>query len=459
MMGKKCVACQAEMDPDAIFCNECGHAHPHISEPMDIPGASRLPSTPEPVAHRSEITPPSAKPEVAEAQNSRTCPNCGKSVAVAFRYCPACAHNFFPETSQAPDRDRYLSGPVSRDGTPISSVLVNAAKSRYQNAYYYARFIDNVGKALKVIGFVGGGLIFLGGLVVLGGAPRSGFNSLDASVGGLAILVFSIYSAVWIFFWWIWGVLWRSAGQFLKASLDGAVHNSPFLTDLERAEVMSLPVATSSSKGPGASPIAAYPKEESVPKSNLEVRNQVVTWYESTALGAFQTSNWFEKKLGPLKAEKAALLCYLGPIVLPALAFVLTLILTASMGETGYFLGMLVLLASPFGMQSALLKVKRSNGVSLVRFHAYQSILEVSAFMAGSLIILGVLYLRGPQIDGSQGMPPFILLLGIGHVFLLIFMCVKADSGLTYKLPLIGEWAENFTSNVKPKGSNYMDLK
>jgi hypothetical protein len=36
------------------------------------------------------------------------------------------------------------------------------------------------------------------------------------------------------------GVLVSAHGQVLKASLDEAVHTSPFLTDADRASVMSL---------------------------------------------------------------------------------------------------------------------------------------------------------------------------------------------------------------------------
>ncbi|MFN6962335.1 MAG: hypothetical protein ACK4S4_01065 [Pyrinomonadaceae bacterium] len=116
---------------------------------------------------------------------------------------------------------------------------------RYRDGYRVARTLDGFGKLLKILGAVACGLIILAGLVA--GQSMSnwsrGFGASASDSAAVTVGVF-IYSAisgglVGLIFW-IVGTWFSAQGQILKAHLDSAVHSSPFLSDPERARVMSL---------------------------------------------------------------------------------------------------------------------------------------------------------------------------------------------------------------------------
>lgn len=99
---------------------------------------------------------------------------------------------------------------------------------RYQDAYLVARATNGIGSAVKTIGIILGVIIALAGIAI-------GLNSkLVFIIGGL------ILGAVVAIPLFVLGVFVAAHGQVLKATLDEAVHTSPFLTDDERATTMSL---------------------------------------------------------------------------------------------------------------------------------------------------------------------------------------------------------------------------
>lgn len=73
MNGKMghCLGCNAAMDPDAIFCNECGMAERSASPP----------------AHNKPITPPSNFAPITNL----LCPGCNKACATEDKFCRHCA--------------------------------------------------------------------------------------------------------------------------------------------------------------------------------------------------------------------------------------------------------------------------------------------------------------------------------------------------------------------------------
>jgi VIT1/CCC1 family predicted Fe2+/Mn2+ transporter len=106
--------------------------------------------------------------------------------------------------------------------------------SRYRDAYLQARVTNGIGSFIKGFGFVLGSLLILTGFLFTS-KGRLG----DATFAlGVITIVSGIVAGVWFY---IVGVLVAAQGQILKASLDGAVNNSPFLTDEQRAKIMSLP--------------------------------------------------------------------------------------------------------------------------------------------------------------------------------------------------------------------------
>lgn len=124
---------------------------------------------------------------------------------------------------------------------------------RYLDLYRVARLLITLGSTVKGLGVVLAIVIFSFWLVVGFEAssqtqPNSPFgpspaNEATIKTGVLfAFFVVGLFSAALVgglFF--LFGVLISAQGQLLLAQADAAVHTSPFLTDKEKAQVMSLP--------------------------------------------------------------------------------------------------------------------------------------------------------------------------------------------------------------------------
>jgi hypothetical protein len=87
-----------------------------------------------------------------------------------------------------------------------------------------------VGTAIKAIGIILGVLVALVGLMA-----GSAEVTLSAILAAIAVGVF----------FFVFGALISAQGQVLKASLDTAVNTSPFLSNQQRAAIMSLPFGVS----------------------------------------------------------------------------------------------------------------------------------------------------------------------------------------------------------------------
>jgi len=125
--------------------------------------------------------------------------------------------------------------PVSM-GQPGDFRSANVVK-RYKDAYRVAGVIVGLGKILKVIGIILAVLCLLGGVGGFAMMP----SVEGASTVKIIMLVYGIMGALftWLVFW-LWGVVISAVGQLLRATLDGAVHSSPFLSDDQRAEAMGV---------------------------------------------------------------------------------------------------------------------------------------------------------------------------------------------------------------------------
>ncbi len=114
------------------------------------------------------------------------------------------------------------------------STRTQAMMHRYGDAYIAARTMVGIGSVIKGIG------IFLGAINVL--VSVLAITSDTAALPfGIVGIVFGVFAGALLY---ICGVMVSAQGQILKASLDGAVNSSPFLTDDERADIMSLPNST-----------------------------------------------------------------------------------------------------------------------------------------------------------------------------------------------------------------------
>lgn len=133
-----------------------------------------------------------------------------------------------------------VAGPADRAGVAPPGFppaapgdLANRAYRRYLDAYRVARFIVGLGTFIKVLAAIAGVLVFILGLV---GASENFGRSASEAVG---IVAFLMGVVTWLVFF-IAGVIVSAQGQQLKATLDSAVHTSPFLDPEGKARAMSL---------------------------------------------------------------------------------------------------------------------------------------------------------------------------------------------------------------------------
>lgn len=120
--------------------------------------------------------------------------------------------------------------PIDESNSPVVS--------RYRDAYRVGAALVGLGNAIKVVGAILAGIIFLGSLSY----------GKDLLGGGAVVAVIVLAAIVGVLFW-ICGVIVAAQGQILRASLDTAVASSHFLTDTERADAMGLPPSVANRAG------------------------------------------------------------------------------------------------------------------------------------------------------------------------------------------------------------------
>ncbi|HLM80102.1 MAG TPA: hypothetical protein VK302_05660 [Terriglobales bacterium] len=105
---------------------------------------------------------------------------------------------------------------------------------RYQDAYRAAEATVAFGETVRLGGVVLGGIVLVGALVefLLNPAEHSGFPVVFASLVACVVFVVLISQILAMGF--------HGQGQLLKAALDSGVNSSPFLTNAQRARVLSL---------------------------------------------------------------------------------------------------------------------------------------------------------------------------------------------------------------------------
>ena len=160
------------------------------------------------------------------------CPRCGKQTDTNFKYCEHCAA----------DLSQVRQPPQPINQAPSNADESSEAKSlnkRYRDAYRVARTTTGIGSMIKGVGALLGILIFFGAFALAAG-QRHVYGVRGGEIQVISLIVAAIFGGtVWLVFF-IWGVLVSAQGQILKASLDGAVNGSPFLTNEQRATIMSL---------------------------------------------------------------------------------------------------------------------------------------------------------------------------------------------------------------------------
>jgi hypothetical protein len=108
---------------------------------------------------------------------------------------------------------------------------------RYVDGYRVARSIVGIGTFIKVIGAVFG--LLTAGLLISAWQQAIGYGYGGRGGDLSTVLAIVIGTVVWLF-WFVLGVIVSAQGQIMKATLDSAVHSSPFIAHEQRAQIMSL---------------------------------------------------------------------------------------------------------------------------------------------------------------------------------------------------------------------------
>lgn len=111
-----------------------------------------------------------------------------------------------------------------------SDIPTSAVCRRYQNGYLVATATTAIGIIVKSVG-IGFGILILLACVIVGSQTDRIAAGVMAGVVCGAIVAIPLY---------VLGVLVSAQGEVLKATLDTAVHGSPFLKKEDMARVMSL---------------------------------------------------------------------------------------------------------------------------------------------------------------------------------------------------------------------------
>jgi len=170
------------------------------------------------------------------------CTKCGSAVAPTDTLCVNCGA---ARTAVAAAQSTQVMAPstaiptlpgaaatTSQFGSPAQDVALRASRvrKRYQDAYLIARLYVGFGTSVKIAGGVTGGFVTL--LMWVSAA-----NSFYAALGMIGGIVIGGFIAA-VFY--VIGVVVSAQGEILKATLDTAVNSCPFLSEDDRAAVMSL---------------------------------------------------------------------------------------------------------------------------------------------------------------------------------------------------------------------------
>ena len=140
---------------------------------------------------------------------------------------------------------------------PYPPTVVDAVMTRYADAFLSARLTNGIGITIKNIGLGTGLAIGSGG--VLFAMAIMGIDGVSVGTKIMAAIFIvaagATIGAIAGALIYLQGVLIAAQGQTLKASLDSAVHSSPFLSASDMARVMTLPLGAQ----PAGVPASAMP--------------------------------------------------------------------------------------------------------------------------------------------------------------------------------------------------------
>ena len=169
--------------------------------------------------------------------STEKCPNCGAKFSAHFNeiggstVCPKCKTVVKgPPLETMPAVVAIETSKAAASSGVTQSAFSKPAAKRYRDAYLVASAVCGIGGIVKGLGIFVAVAIAIAGFI----AGSNVQGSLMIPVGGLilaAIAGIPIY---------VLGLIVAALGNLLLAVLDGAVHTSPFLTDPQKAQVLSL---------------------------------------------------------------------------------------------------------------------------------------------------------------------------------------------------------------------------
>jgi hypothetical protein len=137
-----------------------------------------------------------------------------------------------------------MATPAAAPLDPQVSGQSSKAVSRYQDGYRVARSINGLGQLCKIVGLITGIFVVFFGVMGSETVMRpnpSMFGVADYQTQHNMFLISVVFfGALVAFTGWVIGVVVAGYGQHVKATLDGAVNSSPFLSDSQRAQIMRL---------------------------------------------------------------------------------------------------------------------------------------------------------------------------------------------------------------------------
>ncbi len=125
-----------------------------------------------------------------------------------------------------------FSSPVSTDNSMTSSS--KRVMTRYRDAYLVATATVSAGGIIKGLGVFLAVLIFVCAILASDQTNVSGDLKLAGIIFGMVVAIV-VGGAFYLL-----GIHISAQGQILQASLDTAVNGSPFLTNDQRAQIMSI---------------------------------------------------------------------------------------------------------------------------------------------------------------------------------------------------------------------------
>jgi len=136
-------------------------------------------------------------------------------------------------TETAPDPELAVPADVPSGGR-WAPLLIN----RYNDGYRIAHFIDVLGKAVRILGWVAAAAVFAAGLMLPYLVARYAGRNITVDIERTLLVALGT-ALTWLLFA-VAGTLISGGGHLLRAVLDQAVNNSPLINDEQRAEMLGL---------------------------------------------------------------------------------------------------------------------------------------------------------------------------------------------------------------------------